>query len=181
MNSEVTSKDLSLDATYDQVGQNYRKFLDWREKIVGGYVAIVGGLGVGYHQSDGHPGFKAVLLCAAVLVSLAFWVLNIRNSRFLVTCVRSGQKLESEQGGVFRSMGTLTHSSRLTHGLAINLLVAGVVAGSIFGLWFSRNEWWTDERICPILACFLLFALLVFVAEWLGNPDPGAKSRVRED
>lgn len=181
MDSEPAPRSLDLDKTYEEVGQSYRKFLDWREKIVGGYVAIVGGLGIGYRQSDGHPGFQSVLLCAAVLASAAFWVLNIRNSRFLVKCVLAGQKLEGEEGGVYRSMGTLTHSNRLTHGLAVNLLVSGVVAGSTFGLWSTRHEWWRGDRICSLLVCFALFLFLVVVAEWRGDPDPRSRSKVIED
>ncbi len=172
MNSELTPKapDPDPNAAYAEAGQNYRKFLDWREKIVGGYVAIVGALGVGYHQSDGHPGFRAVLLCAGILTSLVFWILNVRNSKFIFVCVTAGKDLEKGGSGVYKSMDTLTHTGRLTHGLAVNLLVSGVVAGSIFGLWAGPVSWWKKEYLCPLGVCSTAFALFVFLAEKFGDP-----------
>ncbi len=171
MNSELGSDLLDSKTAYEEVGQSYRKFLDWRERIVGGYVAIIGGLGVGYHQSDAHCGFQSALLCTAILTSLAFWILNMRNSKFIVTCVRAGQKLE-RGGGVYTSMGTLSHTSRLTHGLAVNLLVSGVVAGSAFGLWTNRSCWWQLQYLCPFSVCVAVFALLLLLAEKVGDPEP---------
>jgi hypothetical protein len=171
MNSEPEPHRLDAKAAYEEVGQNYRKFLDWRERIVGGYVAIIGGLGVGYHQSEASPRFQSVLLCTATLTSFAFWLLNVRNSKFLSTCSIAGEKIESS-GGVYSSMRSLAHRSRLTHGLAINLLVSGVVAGSAFGLWTRRGCWWRSEYLCPLLVSIAVFALLVFLAEKFGDPEP---------
>src|SRR5438270_244954 len=116
----MTAPNQDSGATYGEVGQNYRKFLDWREKIIGGYVAIVGGLGFGYGQASTSPGFRSILLFSALLTSAAFWILNMRNSRFIVTCVRAAQRLENGTG-VYSEMGHLTHTSRLTHGLAVNM------------------------------------------------------------
>jgi len=172
MNSESAPQIVDLQIAYEEVGQNYRKFLDWREKIIGGYVAVIGALGVGYHQSDGHPGFQSVLLLASALASLAFWILNMRNSKFIVTCVVAGRRLERGRDGVYEEMKTLTHTSRLTHGLAVNLLVCGVIAGSVFGLWTARNSWWKDEYLCSLVLCAAAFVVLVFAAEKLGDPGP---------
>jgi hypothetical protein len=171
MNSVLEPHTLEPKTAYEEVGQNYRKFLDWREKIVGGYVATIGGLGVGYHQSEAHPGFQSVLLFTAILTSLAFWILNMRNSKFIFTCVCAGQKLE-HGGGVYTCMGTLTHTSKLTHGLAVNLLVFGVVVGSVFGLWSARSCWWQSQYLWPFSVCVAVFALLVLLAEKVGDPVP---------
>lgn len=168
----------STEAVYEEVGQNYRKFLDWREKIVGGYVAVIGGLGFGYSRADAALGFKAVLLFSAILTSFAFWVLNMRNSKFIVTCVRAGQELEGGKG-VYSCMGTLTHTSRLTHGLAVNLLVSSVIAGSLFGLWNLKEFWLQAKYLWPGSVCFAIFVVLLVVTEIIGNPDPKARTRRR--
>jgi hypothetical protein len=172
MDSEQTQQALEVKAKYEEVGQNYRKFLDWREKIIGGYVAIVGALGLGYHQSEGHPGFQSILLCAAALTSFAFWTLNMRNSKFTVTCLVAGRKLEQGGDGIYTEMKALRRTGRLTHGLAVNLLVSGVVAGSAFGLWTIRACWLKKQYLCSIGVCASLFVFLVLLAEVLGDPDP---------
>jgi hypothetical protein len=167
---------LTSEVTYGEVGQNYRKFLDWREKIIGGYVAVIGGLGFGYDRTTGTPGFRFALLVGALLTSLVFWILNMRNSKFIVTCVRAGQKLEVGKG-VYSEMGGLTHTSRLTHGLAVNMLVSGVIAGSAFGLWITRESWLQAKYVCPAAACLIGFVLLAITAEVLGNPDAASSTR----
>ena len=164
------------EATYEEVGRNYRKFLDWREKIVGGYVAVVGGLGFGYSRGDASINFQAILLFAGMLTSFAFWVLNMRNSKFIVTCVRAGQKLEGGTG-VYSEMGTLTHTGRLTHGLAVNLLVSAVMAGSLFGLWNIKEYWLQTKYFWSALVCSGIFVFLVVSAEIFGDPDSKADTR----
>jgi hypothetical protein len=164
------------DSNYTEVGQNYRKFLDWREKIVGGYVAVIAGLGLGYSRADAGLGFQAILLFSAILTSLAFWILNIRNSKFIATCVRAGQKLEGGKG-VYSEMGTLTHTSRFTHGLAVNLLVSGVIAGGLFGLWNMKDVWFHVKYLWPALVCLLIFVVSILTAEIMGDPDRKASTR----
>jgi len=177
MTSQDLTPVLNIEATYGEVGQNYRKFLDWREKIIGGYVAVIGGLSLAYDRSSGSRGFQSVLLFGAILTSLAFWILNMRNSKFIVTCVRAGQKLEDGKG-VYSEMGTLTHTSRLTHGLAVNLLVFGVIAGSVFALWLAKNCWLQAKYLWPTgVTCLVGFALLIVVAEMLGDPDSAGRTR----
>jgi hypothetical protein len=167
--SESSSQLADVTALYEEVGQNYRKFLDWREKIVGGYVAVLGGLGIGFHASDGHCGFQSVLLCAAILSSGAFWVLNTRNSRFISTCVAAGKRHEPAGNGVYNSLGGLTHTTRLTHGLAVNLLVSGVIAGSTFKLWIDRSCWYKGEYVCSLAVSCVVFGLLIVLLEKLGK------------
>lgn len=172
----MTDSDLTSEVAYGEVGQNYRKFLDWREKIIGGYIAVVGALGYGYDRAGGNRRFQAALLVSALLTSLAFWILNMRNSRFIVTCVRAGQRLESGKG-VYSEMGSLTHSSRLTHGLAVNMLVSSVIAGSTFGLWITRDSWSLATHLWPAIVCMAGFVLLVIAAELLGDPDSTNSTR----
>jgi hypothetical protein len=155
---------------YEEVAQNYRKFLDWREKIIGGYLAVIGGLSLGYDRNSERLGLRSALLLGAILTSLAFWILNMRNSRFIVTCVRAGQKLENGKG-VYTEMGTLTHTSRLTHGLAVNLLVSGVIAGGVFGLWSLKDCWLQMKYFWPAVASLAVFLCLILAGEIVGDPD----------
>ena len=164
---------------YAEVGQTYRKFLDWREKIIGGYVAVIGGLGFGYSGSK-NPDFQLVLLLAAILTSIAFWILNMRNSKFIMTCVDAGRKVEEaeKKTGVYTEMDTLTHTRRLTHwfkrrlthGLAVNLLVSGVIVGSSFGLW--KAHLFQTIGCCAAIVLFIVFVALILLAEIIGDPVP---------
>jgi hypothetical protein len=171
----MTPQALDPKVTYEQVGQSYRKFLDWREKIIGGYVAVIGGLGLGYDRST-RMGFRSLLLVGAVLTSLAFWILNMRNSKFIVTCVRAGRDLENGHG-VYSKLESLIHTSRLTHGLAVNLLVFGVVVGSVFGLWVTKECWWQMKYLWPAVVCVAMFLLLIVVAEIVGDPNSKRSTR----
>jgi len=156
-------------SAYNEVGQNYRKFLDWREKIVGGYVAILGGLGIGFRQSEGNCRFQSALLCAAILTSLAFWILNMRNSVFISISQSAGEKLESGNAGVYASLAKLRGRGRLTHGLAVNLLVSGVIAGSGFALWADRACLCKRGSLLPLALFAVSFVLMIFLFEWLGS------------
>ena len=136
------STDVDRKIVYEETGRNYRAFLDWREKIVGGYVTIVGVLGLGFYRVEAKGDVRFILLFAAIVVSLVFRVLNIRNSEFIRKCVEAGKALEP-QGGVYTSLETLT-STFLTHGLAFGLLQSTVVGVSAIGM-LQNWPWWLQR------------------------------------
>jgi hypothetical protein len=158
-------KSLSDNAAYEEAGQNYRKFLDWREKIVGGYVAILGALGVAFHASEGNCRFQSALLWAAVLTSAAFWVLNDRNSEFIRTCVVAGKKQEEPVCGIYTSLHALKDTTLLTHGFAVSLLVSGVVVGSLYELWMN----WACWASRGFAVAFLIFLVVLVLLECRGR------------
>jgi hypothetical protein len=131
---------------YEEIGSNYRAFLNWREKIVGGYVTIVGLLGLGFYQTAGHCGSQSVLLSAAIVVSFVFGVLNVRNSKFIAGCVEAGKALEHEDG-MYKTLDALPKRF-WTHGLAFSFLQSMVVGGSSFRLLRDWPCWLQKENLC---------------------------------
>jgi len=153
------SPDVDKTQVYEEVGRNYRVFLHWREKIVGGYLTIVGVLGLGFYQSAGHCGFRFVLLSAAIVVSFAFLILNVRNSTFIRKCVEAGRALESTKDAGFYTRCDL-RSDVLTHGLAFSLLQSTVIAASSFGIVRDWSCSYESGHLYLIIGGLVIFLVL---------------------
>lgn len=171
--SSSSAQPLDPQSAYEEAGNNYRQFCLWREKIVGGYIAILGGLGIGFHQSEGHCGFQFALLSAAILVSVVFWIFNLRNSDFIRVCQRAARELEPKGNGVYSRLNELTPNT-LTHGLAVNILVFAVTAASGFKIWVDRSCWYQSEFRTPfsVAVGFALIPIayeIVRSQEWHGK------------
>jgi len=162
-NSNSSTQPLDPKSAYEEAGNNYRQFCLWREKIVGGYIAILGALGTGFRQSEGHCGFQFALLSAAILVSIVFWLFNLRNSDFIRVCQRAARELEPKGNGVYSRLNELTPNT-LTHGLAVNILVFAVLAASGFKIWVDRSCWYQPEFRTPFYVA-VGFALIPIVFE----------------
>ena len=152
--------------SYAEVGNNFRRFVEWREKIFAGYVTSIAALGVGFAQVAS-AGFRVGLLSASVLVSIVFWILDLRNRTLMAVCQRVGAELEKSTGGSFTALTKLrdTSRTRLTHGLAVNLLVAGVIGGAAGGLYLYVPRWFrmTDHAGAVVSTLAMIgAALLIF-------------------
>ena len=138
-------------------------------------MAILGALGIGFHQSEGHCGFQFVLVLAGVLVSLVFWILNIRNSQFISACQSAGRALEPPHLGVYSTLNSLTNPMWLTHGLAMHILVAAVIAACTFKIWIDFDCWFRPEYWAPFsISMFLFIASMViwYILYRLGRYQP---------
>src|SRR4051812_30912639 len=92
--STVDEKDL-----YAEAGQLLRHYLGWREKLLGGYVAIVAALALGVVKYDGYlkivrPGLAAI----GCFLTIIFWLLDRRNTELFDHCVDAGVGLEERLG-----------------------------------------------------------------------------------
>jgi hypothetical protein len=122
----------------------WRFFAAWREKIVAGYLAVLAALGVAFSHYQA-PGPRCAVLGAAIVASLVFWILDVRNVYFLNVAQAAASRLEGEASplGCFGALekrldpaksawGSLTMP---TYAQAYNILVASIVGGSIGGLF----------------------------------------------
>ncbi len=147
----MTNDALSIDAAkfYEELGQNYRYFLGWRERLFAGYITVLAGLGLGFAMS-GRTSFEIGLLVAAILVSVVFLILDQRTRDLFQQCQLVGRDLEklSNTLGVYTALQSLVRpvGSLTTHSLAVKLLVGGVVGGSITGLFARVPEWLSLQR-----------------------------------
>jgi hypothetical protein len=137
---------------YEEVGRNYRTFLNWRERIVGGYVTIVGFLGWSYRNAQEKED-RALLLLAAIIVSLAFRTLNMRNSKFIREAVEAGKALENTDG-FYTKMENLKPVG-MTHGLAFSLMSSSVVIVCLLGLLRMTPLWELLNHCASVVTIFV--------------------------
>jgi hypothetical protein len=76
---------------YSEVGQTWRHFAGWREKIIAGYLTSIAAIATALHVSEID---WIALLLAAVVISVAFWIFDLRNRILLGVCQRSGKSIE---------------------------------------------------------------------------------------
>ncbi len=162
---------------YAEIGESWRQFVAWHERIFGGYLAVIAALAIAFTQV-GDADLQVILLLAAVTVSVAFWILAFRNRTLLWACQRAGEALEKTvettkalprgERGCYSALNDvrLLPGTRLTHGFAINIIVAAIVAGSLAGMAFKLLAW--HPRVATTIGA-ILFVTLVAALELLGD------------
>jgi threonine/homoserine efflux transporter RhtA len=85
---------------YGQTGELFRHYLSWREKLLAGYFAVLGGLAIAFGKMRLSP-FKPVGILVPILaaiVSAAFLALDRRNAELFDACTAVGHQLEANAG-----------------------------------------------------------------------------------
>jgi hypothetical protein len=123
--------ELGAKTIYEEAGRAWIHFVTWRERIFAGYLTVLAALGVAFH-AEASPLMRLVVCGACILVSVVFWILDLRNRELIGACQAAAQLLEDGKGA-YSALNSLRFDStkRYTHGLAINLLVCSVVGGSV--------------------------------------------------
>jgi hypothetical protein len=160
-------------AVYAQTCEHYRYFLSWRDKTLGGYLILLGALGIAYANLDKtnlwfFPPF------AVIFVSIVFWLLEFRTRDLYHMCSWVGERLERDAGvkGFF-GVARLEHSSKgeppISQSFAFDFLISGVVSFAIafcvwriFGNSDSNTVWWPN-RILPA-GLFLICLIILTIA-----------------
>lgn len=151
---------LSTKDLYAEAGTNYRYFLGWRHALFGGYIAVLGALGVALSWVLQHELvlLPAVWICTSV-VSITFWSLDCRNRDLYHACQDAGERIECLQAGERAAIGVYSElatrkgdaeetsearfkRSSLTHSDTINLLTWSVVVVSLLLFIFTACEYW---------------------------------------
>lgn len=133
---------VELKDMYSEVGQAWRNFLGWREKIIAGYVTSIAAIATAIHVSEGD---QVGLLVSAVLVSGVFWIFDFRNRLLMGVCQQAGESIEEalrpnaspNTRGCYSALMALRRAGAgpwctgwLTHGLAVDVLVSGIVTAA---------------------------------------------------
>src|SRR5262245_36832786 len=91
---------MSLDEKdlYEELGRNYRYFLDWRAKLFAGYFAVILGLAVAFAWLV----VRSIRLSSLAPFSLfgasvLFWCLDLRNRKQARDCIQSAAQLEEDR------------------------------------------------------------------------------------
>jgi hypothetical protein len=154
MEDESTDKELAV---------TWRYFASWREKLFGGFLAVLAGLGISFFRTP-LPVWRLVVCLAAIVVSVAFWLIDLRTGQLLNASQAAGAKRGLE---VFAALEVerFEQSKRwITYGFAIDLLVGIVVAGSVAGaiVYWNRLPEGKIGFAVPsaVVVVFLVFVLM---------------------
>jgi hypothetical protein len=171
----MDSKDL-----YSEAGDIWRTLVGWREKVIVGYLTVIGAIAVAFVK-DPTPPHRVVLLIGGIGVSGVLWILDFRNRSMIWACQRVGESLESttpdrqafeqSQRGCYSAFNAIRGKTRLSHGLALNLLVTGFVGGSVGTIWrkIQRILGRAPSLCFPILLAVFVFGFGVVFLEWIGD------------
>ena len=98
---------------YVELGNNFRHFLAWRRFLFAGYFAVIAGLGAAFEWSDiDESVLNHALLFAAALISIVFWLLDVRNRQLIKIASKAGATLEGKLGVSDRTEAVTTALQR---------------------------------------------------------------------
>jgi len=135
LNTEIMEKK----DVYNEIGINYRYFLDWRHKLLAGYLVSVAGLAVGFSwsltNSDTKP-ISWIILILGFVVSLVFWGLDYRNRDLYHICQRAGAKMEDIENikdgqGIYTALEG--SNSKISHSRVLDIMFFIATIGFLIG------------------------------------------------
>lgn len=150
---------------YEQLAVTWRHFALWREKSFAGYLTLLAGLSVAFMRTPSEL-VRVAVIGAAVLVSIAFWVLDFRNGQLLNECQTAAAALEG-MNGVFSALNRVRFrpSTMANYALAVDLLVAGIVGISSAGLCLYAPTVIARTGYGPSVAAVVTMSVSVFVLQ----------------
>jgi len=128
---EQLERQTILSGLYEEVGKNFRHFLAWRRFLFAGYFGIMAGLANVFDWKNLENIDKnGIVLFMAVIITLLFWSLDLRNRKLIRNASDAGEYLERELdlggGGcysIYKSeKDKLTHSLILTSFYWVSIL-----------------------------------------------------------
>jgi hypothetical protein len=104
-----------------------RHYLGWREKLLGGYLAIIAALTVAVWSSRESSYVGPALAILAMLLTVVFWRLEYRNRMLFQACVGAGASLEQSASlsGPFSAINE--ESSTPTHSYVLDFFFASAI------------------------------------------------------
>jgi hypothetical protein len=146
---------------YNELGENFRVSLRWREKLFGGFFIILGSLALAFFKlhSAQNRAFALLMPFFGAIVSVAFFLLDVRCHDVLKKNYRVGADLEHILGyygsyrlALERPMGVISHTAVLE---AVYMITGALCIG--FGIFYQiRYEPLKGLNILSVLWSFTL-------------------------
>jgi hypothetical protein len=126
---------------YSEIGTNYRYFLDWRHKLLAGYLVTVAGLAIAFSWALTNNTIKPlswIILLLGLIITLVFWGLEFRNRDLYHVCQKAGSQIEQKEGidngqGIYTALDN--SRNRISHSMVLDILFSiaslGFLVGSI--------------------------------------------------
>lgn len=168
-----------------QLVATWQHFASWKEKIFAGYLVVLGGLGISFFGTASQA-WRILILGAAVVVSVVFWLLDYRTGQLLNACQVAASQ-QNQDRSVFAALNEtrFTKSTRWTsYGFAIDLLVGAVTATSLaaVSVYWARLPSGSVGAVAPTVL-IVAFPLIVLAAQMLRtrqwNKERTASTRKR--
>jgi hypothetical protein len=145
MNKKIRSE-LSHKDIYEEIGRNYRYFLNWRHALFAGYLLILYIASTFYTESSDNLFFQRLCLGVTILISLVFWVIEIRIRDLYRACTEAGESLEKMTAdkkdalsyGIYAKLNSdALRNKNFSHTNALNLLFLSVIISASIVLYLS--------------------------------------------
>ncbi len=173
------------DKLYEEIGQNWRHYVSWREKIFAGYLTALAALAFAFSQNKS-PAVLSLVFAFGLVVSLVFRILDFRTTELVNLCQLAGDTFAGSKGFYNELNQTRFDKKKSTseqednrfrsilrklcifgphYALAINVLVAWVGSVSLVG---CIVEWWRYQNkfvlgglgLAVAVVCSLFFKYL---------------------
>ena len=123
---------------YNQLSENYRYFLSWRQKILAGYFAILAALALGFSWVFKSMPLEAFIVpFAAAFMTWILKMLDKRNRDAYQDVIKAGGELESkinltkEDGGAYIKLQSNYDRTDMTHSKVIDIMFNSLFVGFI--------------------------------------------------
>jgi hypothetical protein len=168
---------------YDHCAELWKHFASWRDKLFAGYLTVLGALSFALSQQTS-PGRQSLVLTAAGVMSLVFWIHDVRVRTLFSAMQAAAESLEPKIGGYTALNKVRFHSrSVITHAMGVNLLVTAVVAACANGLFVLLPRWCA---LSPLVAGKVMllggftWLLLYTLAYKVGRIEMAAEKQLKD-
>lgn len=96
---------LSLESRYKEVGENYRYYLNWRNYLFAGYIAVLGFvISKTIDLYDEKSIFCFIIPFLASLIGIVFRTFDNRIREIYDTAIKTGSQLENGKPGFYKNI-----------------------------------------------------------------------------
>jgi hypothetical protein len=126
---------------YAEVGENFRYYLTWREKLFAGFIVINGALAVAFTWlNDRYPTLTFLLPIGGMFLSILFLLLDSRNNELFNACVEAGAELETPGTGVYTKLNADPKTISHTRVIEVAVWVWTAALGAATAMLFMRKH-----------------------------------------
>jgi hypothetical protein len=140
---------LEVQHIYEEIGNNYRYFLNWRYGIVAAMIAIsYFGLSFYFELLDKHISYSSYIPIGIIIIVSLLWLSEIKVRKLYRIAEAEGSKLEAS-GGFYKAHSIMKSSNSkvknffyglfLSHSAIVNYLSIGIILLMI-ALWVNKPE-----------------------------------------
>jgi hypothetical protein len=130
---------------YDAVGNNLRYYLDWRARLLTGYLTAIVGLAIAFSWAVAHhPRVAFLIPIVAAGLTVVIWLLDWRNRDAYRDCIAAGAALERTiaiTDGMYGRFEVNSSRTRIAHSRTLNWMfgvsAACFLVAAVYLFWMD--------------------------------------------